>query len=266
MAAVRRIKAVCAYDGSAYQGWQRQTNADSIQAVIEDVLSSMHKHEITVTASGRTDAQVHAFGQVFHFDSEKDIDEYHWKSALNSMLPKDIRIQRVEFVPKDFHARFSAIAKRYDYLITNCVDHPFYQRYTAPERSVLDVAYMQSCAKAFIGTHDFTSFTSAKIDPRKPRIKTLLELKVSQEADFIRMSFIGTGFLRYMVRMLAQTLIEAGKHRLSEQQIVEMLESESKHACRFKAQPQGLYLTEVYYDESELSHAYSALSSCDRQG
>ena len=260
MAAVRRIKAVCAYDGSAYQGWQRQTNADSIQAVIEDVLSSMHKHEITVTASGRTDAQVHAFGQVFHFDSEKDIDEYHWKSALNSMLPKDIRIQRVEFVPMDFHARFSAIAKRYDYLITNCVDHPFYQRYTAPERSVLDVA------KAFIGTHDFTSFTSAKIDPRKPRIKTLLELKVSQEADFIRMSFIGTGFLRYMVRMLAQTLIEAGKHRLSEQQIVEMLESESKHACRFKAQPQGLYLTEVYYDESELSHAYSALSSCDRQG
>lgn len=264
MAVVRRIKAVCAYDGSDYQGWQRQTNADSIQAVIEDVLSSMHKHKITITASGRTDAQVHALGQVFHFDSEKDIDEYHWKSALNSMLPKDIRIHRVEFVPMDFHARFSAIAKRYDYLITNHIDNPLYQRYMAMERSVLDVEYMQTCAKTFLGTHDFTSFTSAKIDPRKPRVKTLLELKVSQEDDYIRISFIGTGFLRYMVRMIAQTLIEAGKHRLTKQQIVEMLESENKHACRFKAQPQGLYLREVYYDEGELSHAHSTLSPCDR--
>lgn len=265
MASIKRYKVICAYDGSFYQGWQRQSNALSIQAVIEDVLCAIHKHEIVITASGRTDAQVHALGQVFHFDSDKDIDAYHWKAAINSMLPKDIRIQSVEEVAPNFHARFSAVAKRYDYFISNRLDNPFYQRYMAMEHSSLDVAYMQECAEAFVGTHDFTSFTSAKIDPRKPRVKTLLQVNVMQESDYIRISFIGTGFLRYMVRMLAQTLMEAGKHQLNKQQLVEMLESASKHACRYKAQPQGLYLTEVYYDESELSHAYKSLLSCDRQ-
>lgn len=265
MALVRRLKVICAYDGSAYQGWQRQKNAHSVQAVIEEMLSEMHKHEITITASGRTDAQVHALGQVFHFDSDKDIDEFHWKSAMNSMLPKDIRIQAVKPMDDDFHARFSAVAKRYDYLITNQLDNPFYQRYMAMERGVLDVAYMQECADVLVGTHDFTSFTSAKIDPRKPRVKTLLRVTVVQESGHVRISFIGTGFLRYMVRMLSQTLIEAGKHQIDKQQIIEMLKSANKHACRYKAQPQGLYLTEVYYDEGELSHAYDTLPSCDRE-
>lgn len=262
---LKRLKVICAYDGSAYQGWQRQSNADSIQAVIEDMLSLMHKHHVTITASGRTDARVHALGQVFHFDTEKELDAFHWKAAMNSMLPKDIRIQRVEAVDHSFHARFSAIAKRYDYLISNQVDQPFYQRYMALERSFPDMDYMRECASVFIGTHDFTSFTSAKIDPRKPRVKTIYQLTVQSKGDHICISFIGNGFLRYMVRMIVQTLIEAGKHHISKADIIDMLESESKHACRFKAEPQGLYLMEVCYNESELSHAYDALSSCGRQ-
>ena len=265
MAVVRRIKVTCAYDGSCYQGWQRQPNAQSVQEVIEDMLSLMHKRSVSVTASGRTDAQVHAFGQVFHFDTDKEIDCDHWKAAMNSMLPKDIRIQKVAVTDHEFHARFSAIAKRYDYYITNCINNPFYQSYMAVERMPLDVAYMQECAQVFIGTHDFTSFTSAKIDPRKPRSKTIFKLSVEECRYGIHLCFVGSGFLRYMVRMITQTLIEAGKHQLSKKQITEMLECKSKHACRYKAQPQGLYLTEVYYDESELSHAYDALSSCDRQ-
>lgn len=265
MASVRRLKVVCAYDGSAYQGWQRQSNAHSIQEVIEDVLSKLHKRKMTITASGRTDAQVHALGQVFHFDTDKDIDCFHWKAAMNSMLPKDIRIQSVETADNEFHARFSAIAKCYDYYIGNRTDNPFCQRYMAMERTVLDVAYMQECAQVFIGTHDFTSFTSAKIDPRKPRVKTIIKCCVEKQDDVVHLRFIGNGFLRYMVRVMAQTLIEAGKHQLNKQQIIEMLESESKHACRYKAPAHGLYLKEVYYDESELSHAYSEMSPCDRQ-
>ena len=266
---MQRIKMICSYDGSAYRGWQRQSNARSIQAVIEEALSKMHKHPVSITASGRTDAYVHAIGQVFHFDSEKELDEFHWCAALNSMLPKDIRIQKAELTDSHFHARFSAIAKRYEYLITDRIHDPFVQKYMALEKERLDVAYMRECAQLFLGTHDFTSFTSAKIDARKPRIKTIYGLDIKEEDGFLRMSFIGNGFLRYMVRMLAQTLIEAGKHRLRKEEIRRMLESKDKQACRYKASPQGLYLVWVSYggkeDESELSYAYHALSSCARQ-
>lgn len=244
---MRRIKVTCAYDGTAYQGWQRQSHAHSIQEVMETMLSKLHQHPLTITASGRTDAGVHALGQVFHFDTEKELDEYHWQAAMNSMLPKDIRIQRVEFVNDDFHARFSAKAKRYDYLVTNRVNDPFCQHYMALERKELDISLMQECAEVFVGTHDFTSFTSAKIDPRKSRVKTLSRLSVIAQADVIRMVFVGNGFLRYMVRMIAQTLIEAGKHELTKEDIIGMLESCDKQACRYKGAPQGLYLMEVSY-------------------
>ncbi len=266
---MQRVKMTCAYDGSAYCGWQRQSNVRSIQEVIEDVLAKMHRHPVTITASGRTDTHVHALGQVFHFDSEKDLDEAHWQAALNSMLPKDIRIQRAELVDTDFHARFSAVRKCYDYWVSNRVNDPFVQRYMAVEREPLDIAYMQECASVFIGTHDFTSFTSAKIDPRKPRVKTIDSLTIQAEYGAIRMRFVGNGFLRYMVRMLAQTLMEAGKHRITKEEIAQMLASQDKHVCRYKAVPQGLYLVWVSYggseNESELSYAYETMSSCDRQ-
>lgn len=243
-----RFKATVSYDGSGYSGWQRQTNAQSIQSEIEDALQQILKQSVEVTASGRTDAQVHAIAQVFHFDSDAAIDVEHWKRALNSLLPKDIRIQRVEIVEDDFHARFSAVSKRYDYLVTTQKENPFLQKYMGMERFTLDVKYMQECASVFLGTHDFTSFTSAKIDPRKPRVKTITRLAIQQEDTCIRMIFEGNGFLRYMVRMLAQTLIEAGKHRVTKEQIEVMLEGKSKHACRYKAEPQGLYLVHVTYE------------------
>ena len=263
---VQRVKMICAYDGSCYRGWQRQSNAPSIQAVIEDALARMHHHPVSISASGRTDAYVHALGQVFHFDSDMDLDEAHWQSALNSLLPKEIQIQRVELVEESFHSRFCAVWKRYDYLVTQRIHDPFIQRYMGLERQVLDVAYMQECAAVFVGTHDFTSFTSAKIDARKSRIKTIRQISVTQEGDHICISFIGNGFLRYMVRMLAQTLIEAGKHNLSKDDLFEMLRQRDKQVCRYKAAAQGLYLVGVEYggkeDESELSYAYDALSAC----
>lgn len=244
-----RYKAVVSYDGFAYGGWQKQLNSISIQEEIEKALSSMHERPIDITASGRTDAKVHAMGQVFHFDSDRELDDFHWTRAINSLLPKDIRIQHVEPVHDEFHARFDAIGKRYDYLVTCETRNPFYERYMGKEWKSLDVEVMKDCAQVFLGEHDFTSFTSNKINPRKPRVKTIRRLEVIEEGDHIRMIFEGSGFLRYMVRMIAQTLIEAGKHKLNQQQIKEMLEAKDKHSCRYKAQPQGLYLVEVYYDD-----------------
>ena len=243
-----RYKAVVSYDGSCFGGWQKQPNTNSVQEEIETALQMMHKHPVDIVASGRTDAGVHAIAQVFHFDSEMEVLPGNWERALNSLLPKSIRMQSVVPTSDDFHARFYAVKKRYDYLITNDVLNPFLENYMGKERYALDLAYMQECANVLLGTHDFTSFTSNKIDPRKPRVKTITRLEVLQEQDHIRIIYEGNGFLRYMVRMLTQTLIEAGKHRLTKEEVQAMLEAKDKHACRYKAQAQGLYLTKVYYE------------------
>lgn len=242
-----RYKAIVSYDGSGYGGWQKQLNSNSVQEEIEQALGRMHKKTMEIVASGRTDAGVHAIAQVFHFDSDVSMQDGHWERALNSMLPKDIRIQSVIQVADDFHARFDAVGKRYDYLISEEVLNPFLEKYMAKEAQSLDVAYMQECAKVFLGTHDFTSFTSNKIDPRKPRVKTITRLEVKKEENYVRLIFEGNSFLRYMVRMMAQTLLEAGKHRLKKEDIIRMLEAKDKHACRYKAVPQGLYLVKVEY-------------------
>lgn len=246
---MRRYKVTVSYDGSCYSGWQRQINTHSIQQEIESAIEKIEGKFISITASGRTDAHVHALGQVFHFDSEKDIKPENWKRALNSLLPKDIRIKEICMVSDDFHARFHAVRKRYDYLITTEVDNPFYQKYMGKDLKELDIERMQKAAAIFLGTHDFTSFTSSKIDSRKSRIKTITRLDIVKEEHAVRFIFEGNGFLRYMVRMISQTLIETGKHRLEIEDVQAMLEGKNKHLCRYKAQPEGLYLVHVYYKE-----------------
>jgi tRNA pseudouridine38-40 synthase len=246
---VYRYLATVSYDGSAYAGWQRQNNAISIQEQIEAALMKIHGHDVEIVASGRTDGLVHAKGQVFHFDSNKELEGKNWQRALNSLLPKDIRILEVQRTDKDFHARFNAVSKRYDYLVTNDIYNPFLERYMGKDSATLDVEYMQECAQVFMGSHDFTSFASAKIDPRKPRVKNITRLEIIKHENHIQMIFEGNGFLRYMVRMLAQTLIEAGKHRLTKADIQKMLDAKDKHVCRYKAAPQGLYLVAVKYSD-----------------
>lgn len=247
-----RYKATVAYHGAAYQGWQIQPHGNSVQQEIENVLFKMHKQKIEIVASGRTDAKVHALGQVFHFDSFLDIPEERMKTALNSLLPKDIKIENVEIVNSNFHARFHAKSKRYDYYLKCGEISPFISDLVAFESHTLDIEYMQECAKLFLGEHDFTTFTSSKIDPRKSKVKVITNLQVLKEDTIVHFIFEGNGFLRYMVRMITQTLIEAGKHRISLEDIRHMIEAKDKHLCRYKAEPQGLYLVKVeYYGEED---------------
>lgn len=242
-----RYKVTVSYNGANYHGWQTQQQGNSVQEQIEQVLETIQRTKTEICASGRTDAKVHAMGQVFHFDSIVDMDERAYVRGLNGLLPKDIRVIKVERVEDDFHARFHAISKRYDYYLTSDVNNPFVNDFMGKESTKLDIEYMRECAKVFIGEHDFTTFTSSKIDPRKSRIKTISRLDILEEGNVTHFIFEGNGFLRYMVRMLVQTLIEAGKHRISLEDVKIMLEGKNKHLCRFKAQPQGLYLVEVKY-------------------
>ena len=242
------IKVIVAYDGYNYAGWQRQENALGIQEVIEDVLSKIHKESVEIVASGRTDAKVHALGQVFHFQPKENISCEGYFQAMNTLLPKDIRIQSCEFVNDDFHARFSAKKKRYEYVSTYDAKNPFIYKYKNVLRKHLDVDKMREACSYLMGEHDFTSFSSCKIDPRKPRVKCIDTIDIVEENQDVRFVFVGSGFLRYQVRMMSATLIAVGEGKILPEDVKIMLDQKDKHACRFNAAAQGLYLMEVYYE------------------
>lgn len=244
------LKCVVSYDGTNYKGWQTQPDADSIQQKIEEALYQIHSQTpVCIVGSGRTDAKVHALGQVFHFETEKVMSMDQWKYTLNRLLPKDIRIRQVSQEKEDFHARFSCVSKRYDYMIALSDENPFVRNYMCVETRPLDVDAMKKAAAVFEGCHDFTSFTSSKIHEEKSRVRTIRECSVHPTKDHIRLIFKGDGFLRYQVRMMAQTLIEVGLHHIGVEDVKRMLKAKDKHVCRYKASACGLYLVEVHYEE-----------------
>ncbi|MGL5977511.1 MAG: tRNA pseudouridine(38-40) synthase TruA [Erysipelotrichaceae bacterium] len=258
-----RVKVIVAYDGSAYHGWQTQPYANSVQAEIEQALTKMHGVPVGIEGSGRTDAKVHAKGQVFHFDTTLNISEEGWPRALNTHLPSDIRAQSAQLVDEDFHARYHAIGKRYDYLMTTHVEDPFIQKYMAKLRMPVDIERMRACAALFVGTHNFNAFTSAKVEPQKERVKTIYSIQVVEETNCIRISYYGKGFLRYQVRMMSQTIIMCGMGKVSLERARGMIEQATKEACPYNADPCGLYLMKVVYEEeeheNELSYTYPTL-------
>lgn len=244
-----KIKATVAYDGYAYNGFQKQINGLGIQDVIEKALGKIHKYPTSVTASGRTDARVHATGQVFHFEKNPRIDPRGYYQALNTLLPKDIRIVKTEEVPDDFHARFSARQKRYEYVCTLDGNNPFAWKYKVFLKRRPDLNAMRQTADIFLGRHDFTSFTHAKIDSNKPRTKNIRRIDILEEGNDLRFIFEADGFLRYQVRMMMGTILAAGDHKISAEDVRQMLEARNKEACRFNAPAHGLYLTRVFYEE-----------------
>ena len=244
------VKCIVSYDGSNYAGWQKQENALGIQELIETILEKIVHENITIVASGRTDAGVHALGQVFHFETNKKIPAIQYERALNALLPKDIRILSSCEEKQDFHARFSAKAKRYDYYCSYDIKNPFLYKYRNYLAKELDLEKMQSASQILLGEHDFTSFASSKIDPRKPRIKCISNIEIQKENQDVHFIFEGNGFLRYQVRMMVGTLIAVGQHKIDVEDVRWILNQKDKHACRYNAPSCGLYLVEVKYNET----------------
>ena len=244
-----RYKVTLAYDGSNYCGWQVQPNGTSVQEIIEKVISEIQKIETHVEASGRTDARVHAKGQVFHFDTELKMNCEQWKKAMNAKLPDDMLVKNVEHVDDSFHSRFDAKWKNYDYYINIGEYNPFEKDYVLQFCRPLDIQLMKECAKCFVGVHDFTAFNGNSLIERPNQVRELYDIRIEEKENILILHFYGEGFLRYMVRMLTQTLIEVGKHRLTVEQVKVILQEAKKQTAPYNASPVGLYLVEVGYEE-----------------
>lgn len=240
-----RYKLTVSYDGSPYQGFQKQNNGLGIEEVIENVLEVITKKKTNIIGSGRTDKGVHALGQVCHFDSDIKMKESNWLRALNTFLPLDIRALNIEEVSDDFHARFSAKKKKYTYIITKKYDlfkrnHETYISYP------LDVNLMKEALADFVGKHDFYGFSTYV--ENKPTIKEIFEATLIEDNDRIIISFVADGFLKYMVRSMVGTLIDIARGKISKETIKEVLENKDRSKAGKTAKPEGLYLEYVSYD------------------
>ena len=209
---MRRIKATVAYDGTGYAGYQFQPNMRTVQSVIDKALVKLHKDSsIYSVASGRTDAGVHAWGQVIHFDTPLELPLDRWQMALNVLLPKDVRIVNTEYVDDEFHARYSATGKTYMFKWSRSeVQSPFERDYAVHlGRWRPDIERMREAAKYIVGTHDFTSFCSSKTATSN-KVRTVRELTVEEQGEELIMTIEGDGFLYNMVRTIAGMLFAVG--------------------------------------------------------
>ncbi len=245
----RNIKLEIAYDGTAYNGWQRQVNTNrTIQGILESCLSLILEEVIEINGSGRTDAGVHAKGQVANFYTKSELDHTVIMDKLNQILPEDIKIMKMEEIEQRFHARQSATAKIYSYSIWNSdISFVFGRKYVYEMEPKLDFAAMEKASRFLIGEHDFRSFCSDK-SKEKSSIRTIYQIDMKQIGDKITISYEGSGFLYNMVRIMTGTLIEIGLGKRSSDSIVPILEIKNREAAGFTAPPQGLCLEHVFYE------------------
>lgn len=247
-------KMLIAYDGTRYDGWQRQDNTgDTIQGKLEQVLSAYYGQPVEVSGSGRTDAGVHALEQVVNFHEPAEgkgegknrageLQEY-----LNHYLPQDIRVNRVEKADPRFHARLSAKSKIYEYRI-DCgqVARVFERKYLTRIEEPLDIEAMKAGARLAIGTHDFKSFCSNK-RLKKSAVRTLHSIDIDKNDGILTIRYHGDGFLYNMVRILTGTLIEMGRGKREPEEMTAILEAADRAAAGYTAPPQGLFLVKVFY-------------------
>ncbi len=247
---MKNYKITIQYDGSRYKGWQLQNSTDmTIQGKIQGVLSELAGQEIEVIGSGRTDAGVHAYGQVanFHMPDSFKIEEI--LAYLNHYLPMDIAVISIEEVDERFHARFHAISKTYIYRIhRSSIPNVFERKFMYTYIEDLDVNAMKVAAKQFIGTHDFRAFCGNK-KMKKSTVRTITDINIEEIGSELRISYTGDGFLQNMIRILTGTLIEVGNGTKNENEICEILESKNREKAGYTVPPDGLILSCVIYGE-----------------
>ena len=242
-----RYKITIAYDGRNYAGFQSQKNALAIQDVIENVLKRIFSEKIRIVMSSRTDAGVHAKGQVFHFDSEKAKEAGKLKFSMNGLLPKDIHVLKVEIVSDKFHARYSVKKKTYEYLINIGEYDVFLNGYAYQCFYKLDVDLMKKGAELLKGRHDFSSFNTSSLKEYPDQVRVISEFSITRKRDMLKIRVTSTGFLRNMVRIMVGTLIDLGRGLKTLKDIEEMLEKPCKTTRRYNADPNGLYLLKIFY-------------------
>jgi tRNA pseudouridine38-40 synthase len=251
---VRTLKITLAYDGTAYVGWQRQATGTSIQGLLEAAIARIEGGEaVTVTGAGRTDAGVHALGQVASVavpSAASSIACDAYLRALNASLPDDVRVRMVEEVSEDFHARFSARAKTYRYRLTRGgVASPFESRYTWHLTHPLDVSAMRAALDICRGEHDFAAFQSTGT-PVRDTVRIMLAADLTEapgDPPLLVLQLTGTGFLRHMVRAITGTLVEIGRGRWPPAEMTAILASRDRGRAGPTAPPQGLFLVSVDY-------------------
>ena len=243
-----RIKLTIEYDGTNYCGWQIQPNGTSVQQVITDAIEKVTGETVKLIGSGRTDAGVHALGQVAHFDANSAVPADKFSNALNAVLPADVKIVKSERADDNFNARFSAKKKTYEYhMYVSPFPRPLQSRYAAQIGYPVNIEAMNSAAARFVGKHDFRCFLAANSSV-ETTVRTIHRAEVAAHGDEIVFSVTGNGFLYNMVRIMAGTLVAAGEGKITAADVDEMLEKGERDLAGKTMPPQGLVLKSVEYD------------------
>lgn len=239
-----RYKAKISYDGSLYYGFQRLNELPTIQRELEKAVSIINKKETFVKGASRTDKGVHAYGQVIHFDLDYNIPVERLMMAMNAILPRDIRVLKIENVRDDFHARRSALGKKYVYKINLGEYSVFLDRYYLQYPYKLDIEAMRECSKIFLGVHNFKNFTAGERDNYEAIVK---EINFIRNGDFLEIEFVGKSFYRYMVRNMVGAMLEVGMHKKEICDVSKMLDDYMVKKQMMTAPACGLYLMDIEY-------------------
>ncbi len=246
---MRNIRLLLQYEGTRYQGWQRQISSDNtIQGKLEALLARMCGESVALQASGRTDAGVHAMGQVanFHTSSEMSVEEM--RSYINRYLPEDIAVIEVREAAPRFHSRLNATAKCYVYRVINSdIPNVFWRRYALELPDELDEQAMRRAAELLCGEHDFKAFTSAR-KGKKSTVRRIDRIVIERERDLLTFTFEGNGFLHHMVRILTGTLLEVGMGKKTAESITDILAGKNRQAAGYLVPAKGLTLMRVDYE------------------
>lgn len=245
---MKRVKLVVAYDGTNYHGWQVQDNGITIEEVLNRTISELVQEDIKVIGASRTDAGVHACGNVAVFDTESRIPGDKFSFALNQRLPEDIRIQESCEVDADFHPRYADTVKTYEYNILNRrFELPTKRLYAAFCYYPMDIERMNQAATYLVGEHDFKSFCSAGAQVQTT-VRTIYAVNVTKEDDMVHIRITGNGFLYNMVRIIAGTLMQVGTGLMEPEQVKEILEARDRSKAGPTAVAKGLTLVEIRYE------------------
>ncbi len=243
----RNIRLTVEYDGTSYSGWQKQKEAPTVQAVLEDRISKVCGHPVDLLVAGRTDAGVHGLGQTANFHTTSRLPVPRIRKVLNQLLPHDIRIAQAKEVPSTFHATYHATAKLYRYIIRNTGDYTVFDRHTYHHfRRPLDLRAMKKAAKFLIGTHDFTAFRGTLGKWADPK-RTLMRVTVKKQGPNVVLDYFGKSFLHQMIRILSGTMLYVGTGKFKPEDIKDILKSKDRKKAGPTLPPNGLFLVKVFY-------------------